>query len=287
MKTPTLSIITPVYNGEKFISECIECVAAQNCAEVEHIIVDGGSNDRTVDILRDKAGVMRHLRWISEPDQGQSDALNKGISMAKAEYIGILNADDFYEPGALPYVAEIIKNVAEPRFVVGACNVLTADDKLTFVNRPSVLEFEKLIIDPRTWPFPNNPAAYFYPKNVHDTIGPYNIEERFGMDLEFILAVVQIIKPLYIDTVLGNYCEIPGTKTFKTIMDGSQRTIQRKIRIAAWRRAPHNTKMRIAFLYLLHRLRVEFRACLQLKLSILNQIYIPFTAVLYHTSLSG
>src|SRR6516164_880741 len=112
MKTPTLSIITPVYNGEKFISECIECVAAQNCAEVEHIIVDGGSNDRTVDILRDKAGVMRHLRWISEPDQGQSDALNKGISMAKAEYIGILNADDFYEPGALPYVAEIIKNVA-------------------------------------------------------------------------------------------------------------------------------------------------------------------------------
>src|SRR5215472_1653392 len=94
---PILSIITPVYNGEKFISGCIESVAAQKLAGVEHIIVDGRSSDRTMDIVRDKARVYPHLRWISEPDRGQSDALNKGIDMARAEYIGILNADDFYE----------------------------------------------------------------------------------------------------------------------------------------------------------------------------------------------
>jgi glycosyltransferase involved in cell wall biosynthesis len=82
---PTVSIITPVYNGEKFISGCIESVAAQNCAGVEHIIVDGGSSDRTVHIVREKAAAHPHLRWISEPDRGQSDALNKGIGMARAE----------------------------------------------------------------------------------------------------------------------------------------------------------------------------------------------------------
>jgi glycosyltransferase involved in cell wall biosynthesis len=255
--TPTLSLITPVYNGERFISGCIESVAAQNCAGVEHIIVDGGSSDRTVDILREKTRAHPYLRWISEPDRGQSDALNKGIDMARAEYIGILNADDFYEPGALTCVAAIIKNLPGPRFIVGACNVLTTGDKIAYVNRPSVLKFENLMIDPRKWPFPYNPAAYFYPKAAHDVVGRYNIEEHFGMDLEFILAVVQAIKPLYIDAVLGNFRLIPGTKTFNSVSDGSAWTIGRRIRIAAWKRAPFETKIRVAYLWVLHKFKVK------------------------------
>jgi glycosyltransferase involved in cell wall biosynthesis len=252
--TPTLSIITPVYNGEKFISGCIQSVAAQNCTAVEHVIVDGGSSDRTVYILREKARAHPYLRWISEPDRGQSHALNKGIGMARAEYIGILNADDFYEPGALSCVAAIIKKLPGPRFIVGACNVLTTDDKLVDVNRPSVLKFENLIADAKC-PFPYNPVSYFYPKAVHDVVGPYNIEEHFGMDFEFILAVVQAIKPLYIDAVLGNFRLIPGTKTFNSIRDGSMWTIKRKIRMAAWKRASVKIKMRVAFLWMLHRLK--------------------------------
>ena len=75
----------------------------------------------------------------------------------------------------------------------------------------------------RIWPLPVNPAAYFYPKAVHDVIGPYNIEEHQSMDFEFILAAVQAIEPLYIDVVLGNWRHIPGTKTFNSIKDGSLR----------------------------------------------------------------
>ncbi len=134
--TPTLSIITPVYNGEQFIAGCIQSVTAQNCAGVEHVIVDGGSTDRTVEILAEKARTHPHIRWISERDHGQSDALNKGIRMARAEYIGILNVDDFYEPGAFSRVIGIIKRLSEPRFIVGACNVLTTSDRLLYVNRP-------------------------------------------------------------------------------------------------------------------------------------------------------
>jgi glycosyltransferase involved in cell wall biosynthesis len=257
--TPTLSIITPVYNGEKFISGCIESVVAQNCSGVEHVIVDGGSSDRTVHILREKAAVHPHLRWISEPDRGQSDALNKGIGMAGAEYIGILNVDDFYEPGALSSVAAMIKNLPGPSFIVGACNVLTSGDKLVEVNRPSVLKFENLMVGGEKWPFPYNPTAYFYPKAVHDVVGPYNIEEHFAMDLEFILKVVQAIQPLYIDAVLGNFRLIPGTKTFDAISDGSNRTRKRNIRIAAWKRASLKIKMRVAFLWMLNRLKVACR----------------------------
>src|SRR5205814_1895934 len=162
-QVPWLSIITPVFNGEKFISGCIESVVAQNCAGIEHIVVDGGSTDRTVEILREKAQGYRHLRWISEADRGQSDALNKGIALARAEYIGILNADDFYEPGALRHVREIIDDLPGPRLIVGVCNVLTSTDQILRVNRPSVLFFENLIVDPESWPFPQNPSAYFYP----------------------------------------------------------------------------------------------------------------------------
>jgi glycosyltransferase involved in cell wall biosynthesis len=257
--TPTLSIITPVYNGEKFISGCIESVAAQNCAGIEHIIVDGGSTDRTVEILHEKARAHPYLRWISEPDRGQSDALNKGIGLARAEYIGILNADDFYEPGALSCVAVIIKNLSEPCLIVGACNVLTTGDRLAEVNRPSVLEFEKLMMNAQNWPFPYNPSAYFYPKATHDVVGLYNIEEHFGMDYEFILSAVQTIKPLYIDVVLGNFRLIPGTKTFTSISDGSVKAMKRKIRIAVWKRASLKIKIRVGFLWMLHRLKLACR----------------------------
>ena len=215
---PSLSIITPVYNGETFILACVECVVAQNCAGIEHIVVDGGSTDRTVEILSEKAKAHPHLRWISEPDRGQSDAMNKGIAMARAEYIGILNVDDFYEPGALSRIVQIIKNLSEPRFIVGVCNMLTSGDKLLSVNRPSVLKFENIVVDDEKWPFPYNPAAYFYPKAVHDIVGPYILEDF--QDFAFILAAVQAIEPLYIDVVLGNYRHIPGTKTFNSLKDG-------------------------------------------------------------------
>jgi hypothetical protein len=171
--------------------------------------------------------------------------------MAMAAYIGILNADDFYEPGALPRIVEILKNLPGPRFIVGACNILTTGDKLDWVNRPRVLRFENLMmLDDKLWPFPVNPSAYFYPKAVHDIVGLYNLEEHYAMDLEFILAVVQAIEPLYVDAVLGNMRRVEGTKTFNSIRDGSAQHMQRRIRAAAWHRASPKNKMRVAFVWI-------------------------------------
>jgi glycosyltransferase involved in cell wall biosynthesis len=261
--TPILSIITPVFDGENFICDCIDSVATQNCAGVEHIIVDGGSADRTAQILRKEAETHSHLRWISEPDRGQSDALNKGIAMAKAEYIGILNVDDFYEPGALCHVAQIVKGLPSSRFIVGGCHVLTTGDEILYIIHPTVLKFENIMVDDEKWPYPYNPSAYFYPKAIHDIIGPYNIEEHQGMDLEFILAAIQVIEPLYIDKVLGNWRYIPGTKTFNSLADGSLWRIKRRIYRAAWQRTPLKTKLGIVLLRFRHepvrRLKAAYR----------------------------
>jgi glycosyltransferase involved in cell wall biosynthesis len=111
-----ISVITPVYNGEQFIAACIQVVIDQQCPDVEHIIIDGGSNDQTVDIIKRYAEQYSHIRWLSEKDQGQSDAMNKGITMAKGEIIAILNVDDDYEANVLNHITEIFKPLPEPSF---------------------------------------------------------------------------------------------------------------------------------------------------------------------------
>jgi glycosyltransferase involved in cell wall biosynthesis len=92
-----VSIVTPSLNQARFLREAIESVRAQTYAPIEHIVVDGGSTDGTLDVLREDEG----LRWVSEPDHGQSHALNKGFAMAQGEVLGWLNADDAYEPHAV------------------------------------------------------------------------------------------------------------------------------------------------------------------------------------------
>ncbi|ACF14962.1 glycosyltransferase involved in cell wall biogenesis [Chloroherpeton thalassium ATCC 35110] len=91
-----LTVITPVFNGEAFIEGCLQNVIEQNCPFAEHLIVDGGSKDKTVKILEDYSKKHSHIRFISENDNGQSDAMNKGIKMAKGDIISFLNVDDIY-----------------------------------------------------------------------------------------------------------------------------------------------------------------------------------------------
>jgi glycosyltransferase involved in cell wall biosynthesis len=92
-----VSVVTPSLNQADYLREAIESVRAQTYAPLEHIVVDGGSTDDTLEILREYDG----LRWVSEPDRGQSHALNKGFAMARGEIFGWLNADDAYEPHAV------------------------------------------------------------------------------------------------------------------------------------------------------------------------------------------
>ena len=95
---PKVSIITPCLNHAAFLEDTLKCVISQDYPNIEYIVVDGGSTDKSLDIIR------RHengiTRWISEPDQGQSDAINKGFKMATGEVVAWLNSDDLYFPGA-------------------------------------------------------------------------------------------------------------------------------------------------------------------------------------------
>lgn len=215
-----ISVITPVYNGEKFIESCIKVVIEQKCPDVEHIIVDGGSKDKTVEVIKQYAEQYSHIRWISEKDNGQSDAMNKGVEMAKGSILAVLNVDDYYEPNLLNQVIQIFKRLPEPSLLVGNCNIWDDDNDLLFVNKPSKLKLTDLLLGFEVNPHPMNPSAYFYHKSLHKKTGLYKLDEHYAMDLDFLLKAVQVANVKYMNETWGNYRFIEGTKTINDIKSG-------------------------------------------------------------------
>lgn len=126
METPKISIITPSYNQGDTISETIESVLAQGYPNFEHIVLDGGSTDQTVQVLK-RYG---HLKWESKPDRGQADALNRGLQMATGDIVTWLNSDDWYAKGVFHEVAAAIK---EHPIVMGACELIDGAGKTMYV----------------------------------------------------------------------------------------------------------------------------------------------------------
>jgi len=117
MPLPTFSVVTPSFNSGAFIEDAIWSVSQQQAVTVEHIVMDGASTDTTVAILKRYPEV----HWTSEPDNGQSDAINKGFLQAKGDLVGWLNADDYYLPGGLEAIARAAEEHPEADVIYGDC----------------------------------------------------------------------------------------------------------------------------------------------------------------------
>ncbi|MFC6741760.1 glycosyltransferase [Methylobacterium tardum] len=208
-----ISIITPVLNAERYIIKCIENVKSVNAGDIEHIIVDGGSTDRTIELIEVFQKKYELLKLIKGPDKGQSDAMNKGARSATAPIIGMLNVDDTYENNAIGEACFILKQQMSPSLVVANCKVLDEDGRFLFWNKPSDLRLKRLLLGGDVAQFPANPSAYFYHAAVHDIIGYYDENEHYAMDVDFIFACSAKVNVLYHNAHWGNFYMRADNKT--------------------------------------------------------------------------
>jgi glycosyltransferase involved in cell wall biosynthesis len=126
MHWPRISIVTPSYNQGQFLEQTIESVISQGYPNLEYIIVDGGSTDNSVEIIRKYE---KHLAWwVSEKDRGQTHALNKGFERATGEWVAYLNSDDLYLPGALSRVSSEIRQNPGCCWLAGGCHTLQGSE---------------------------------------------------------------------------------------------------------------------------------------------------------------
>lgn len=219
-----LSIITPVFNGKRFIEGCIKNVIDQNCPLAEHIIVDGGSTDGTLEVIEKYAKEYGHILWLSEKDGGQAEALNKGIAMARGKIIGTLNVDDFYEKNIFDRVIKYFEKLPENSFLTGNCKVWGDGEVLKFICKPSGCGFLNLLVgevNPLFYRkvFPVNPSEYFYHASLHQSAGFYE-DLYFSLDLDFVVRVAKEATIIYVDEMWGNQRLIEGTKTLFAIQNG-------------------------------------------------------------------
>ena len=125
---PLVSIITVCLNSEKYLEQTIQSVLGQTYDNIEYIIIDGGSTDKTLDVVRKYE---EHIEcWVSEPDKGIYDAMNKGISFARGEWVGIINSDDFYAKDTVKLVVEAAGTDKEAQLFLGNLKLLNSRESI-------------------------------------------------------------------------------------------------------------------------------------------------------------
>jgi len=209
----TLSILTPSYNQSEYISKNIKSVLSQSKVDIEHIIVDGGSDDGTIDILREYDDAY-NLQWVSESDRGQTHALNKGFQMAKGDWVGWQNSDDFYLPGAFETFRQTLRENPRADVIYGDLIIVDEQGELIaqqFMTRPS-----KFI--QRYWSLFASNQSMFVRRSVLEKILPLDEDLKYTMDAELTWNLLdQDYNLIHIAEPLGAFRVQPDAKTFEGV----------------------------------------------------------------------
>lgn len=180
-----VSIITVVYNGAKTIRDCIDSVLGQNYSDLEYIIIDGGSTDETVEIVKKYGSKIAVI--CSEPDQGIYDAMNKGISLATGDLIGILNADDFYKNNKV--ISKVVDTITEAQADAIYADLVYVDsektDKVKRYWRSGVFGAKSFL-----WGWMPPHPTFFLKRASYHQFGDYRLDLGSAADYELMFRML-------------------------------------------------------------------------------------------------
>lgn len=194
-----ISIITVTYNSEKYLRETIESVLKQIDYLFEYIIIDGQSTDKTLTIIQNYISQFKgKLTYISEPDNGIYDAMNKGIKHAKGEIIGLINSDDFYTPNALQEIQSILNNTPDIDCIYSDAFIINESSQIEYIKKANIKDLNKGMSL-------NHPTC-FIKKKTYQEIGLYDTKYKIAADYDFALRMKKQNCKLYYSTnILSNF----------------------------------------------------------------------------------
>jgi glycosyltransferase involved in cell wall biosynthesis len=204
-----ISIITPSLNQGKFIEKTIQSVINQHYSDYEHFIIDGGSHDETLKILRNyELRTTNHkLRWVSEKDKGQADAINKGLRMATGDIIGVINSDDYYEAGTFKEIMTVFQNYPCVMWVTGDCRIVNEKGKEIQRCIRFYKKVFRLLSLPMILPILNPLAqsSTFIRKHAIKKIGYFDESLAYAFDYDFWLRLQKFYSPIILSKTLSSF----------------------------------------------------------------------------------
>lgn len=184
---PLISVVTPSYQHGQFLEETIRSVLLQGYPNLEYIIIDGGSTDQTLDVIKAYSPFLTH--WVSEPDRGQGHAVNKGWAIANGRILGWLNSDDLYLPGALHRVAQTFMQQPQTELVSGHVSGRTID--LIEYRRKPPVDFDLNYLLWFSNLGPGQPGI-FLTSDLHRKIGPIDEHLYYTLDREYWMRICRL-----------------------------------------------------------------------------------------------
>ena len=208
---PKISLVTPSLNQGKFIEATIQSVLSQNYPNLEYLVMDGGSSDNTIDVLKSYSS---QLQWVSEKDKGQTDAINKGLRIASGEIVAYLNADDLLLPGTLLKIAQLFMEHPQTMWITGQCRIIDENNReirkliTAYKNLWLRLSHRSILL---ITDYISQPAT-FWRANLMSEMGYLDESLHYAMDYEYWLRLYSKYPPLFVPQYLAAFKIHPQSK---------------------------------------------------------------------------